>query len=205
MTPIISSRNSIHSKSTENNTDNIIWKHGFQNHLNCMFLSLTEQDTWTKFAGKFWTSVKHTSHFLFPFVLNHLIKHSSCTNLWSPLQLHSILKIFLSSNTSRHILHTASSSVISSLVLTSTGTGVIWSDFPRNFVFVWKVQIRLKNLQKIKENNSMLITSEQVKNSPSVWYTCKLMSFCLFNIRLFQTLLAGLDNFYWRHACNIMP
>ena len=147
-TPIISSRNSILSKSTENNTDNLIWKHGFQNHLNCMFLSLTERDTWTKFAGKFWTSVKHTSHFLFPFVLNHLIKHSSCTNLWSPLQLHSILKIFLSSNTSRHILHTAASSVISSLVVPSTGTGVIWSDFPRNFVFVWKVQIRLKYLPK---------------------------------------------------------
>jgi len=54
-------------------SDNLILKHGFQNYLNRKFLGCTERHSWTKFAGKFWTSAKHTSHFLFRFVLNHLI------------------------------------------------------------------------------------------------------------------------------------
>lgn len=96
----------------------------------CLFSLWTELVTRSKVTGKFWTSSLHTSHFLSPFVLNHLTKHSSCTNLRSPLQLHSILKVFLSSHTSKHILHTASSSGISSSAVTSTCTGVIWSDWP---------------------------------------------------------------------------
>lgn len=96
----------------------------------CLFCCWIELVTRSKVTGKFWTSCLHTSHFLSLFVLNHLIKHSSCTSLRSPLQLHSILKVFLSSHTSKHILHTASSSGISSSEVTSTGTGVIWSNWP---------------------------------------------------------------------------
>lgn len=96
----------------------------------CLLALWTELCTRSKVTGKFWTSCPHTSHVLFPFVLNHLIAHSSCTSLRAPLQLHSILSVFCSSHSSRHILHTASSSGISSSSA-STGTGVIWSDLPK--------------------------------------------------------------------------
>lgn len=77
-------------------------------------------------TGKFWTSCLQTSQVLVPFVLNHLMAHASWTSLRSPLQLHSIFRVLPSSHTSRQILHTASSSGISSSV-SSGGTGEIWS------------------------------------------------------------------------------
>lgn len=99
----------------------------------CLLLLWAELVTRSKVTGKFLTSCRHTSQFLFPFVLNHLTAHSSCTSWRAPLQLHSILSVFPSSHTSRQILHTASSSGISSSS-TSTGTEDIWSVFPRTEV-----------------------------------------------------------------------
>ena len=61
-----------------------------------------------------------------PFVLNHLMAQASWTSLRSPLQLHSIFRVLPSSHTSRQILHTASSSGISSSV-SSVGTGEVSS------------------------------------------------------------------------------
>ncbi|KAF3502978.1 hypothetical protein F2Q69_00044346 [Brassica cretica] len=51
---------------------------------------------------------------------------ASCTSLRSPLQMHSIFRVLPSSDTSRQILHTASSSGISSSV-SSVGTGEVSS------------------------------------------------------------------------------
>lgn len=82
--------------------------------------------TRSKITGKFRTSCLQTSQIRVPFVLNHLMAQCSWTSLRSPLQLHSIFSVLPSSHTSRHILHTASSSGISSSV-SSAGTGVIWS------------------------------------------------------------------------------
>lgn len=82
--------------------------------------------TRSSITGKFRTSCLQTSQIRVPFVLNHLMAQCSWTSLRSPLQLHSIFKVLPSSHTSRQILHTASSSGISSSV-SSAGTGVIWS------------------------------------------------------------------------------
>ena len=82
--------------------------------------------TRSNITGKFLTSCLHTSQVLVPFVLNHLMAHASWTSLRSPLQLHSIFRVLPSSHSSRQILHTASSSGISSSV-SSVGTGEIWS------------------------------------------------------------------------------
>lgn len=66
-------------------------------------------------TGKFCTSCLHTSHVLFPFMLNHFIAHSLWAKASSPLQLHSILKVSPPSlSSTRQILQTASSSGISS-------------------------------------------------------------------------------------------
>lgn len=71
--------------------------------------------TCTNVTGKSATLLPHTSHFVFPFMLNHLIAHSLCRSLRSPLQLHCILsQLPPSFRGTRHILHTASSSRISS-------------------------------------------------------------------------------------------
>ena len=100
----------------------------------CLLSLWTEVGTRSKVTGKFWTTCPHTSQVLFPLVLNHLTAHSSCTSLRAPLQLHSILSVFPSSHTSRQILHTASSSGISSS-LPSVGVEVIWSDVPENWIY----------------------------------------------------------------------
>jgi len=66
-------------------------------------------------TGRFRTSSLHTSQVLLPFILNHLIAHSWWARASSPLQLHSNLKVSPPSHRStRQILHTASSSAISS-------------------------------------------------------------------------------------------
>ena len=66
-------------------------------------------------TGRFWTSCLHTSHVLFPLMVNHLIVHSLCARANSPLHIHSILKASESSpNSTKQILHTASSSGTSS-------------------------------------------------------------------------------------------
>lgn len=95
----------------------------------CLLSLWAEVGTRSKVTGKFWTSCPQTSQVLFPFVVNHLIAQSSCKSLRAPLQLHSILSVFPSSQTSKQILQTASSSGISSSSF-CIGTGVIWSDFP---------------------------------------------------------------------------
>lgn len=101
--------------------------------------------TRSKITGKFRTSCLQTSQIRVPFVLNHLMAQCSWTSLRSPLQLHSIFSVLPSSHTSRQILHTASSSGISSSV-SSAGTGVIWSanentrkkeHWSLNFPFHW--------------------------------------------------------------------
>lgn len=66
-------------------------------------------------TGRFWTSSLHTSHVLLPLILNHLIAHSWWAKASSPLQQHSIFNVSPPSHSSiRQILHTASSSAISS-------------------------------------------------------------------------------------------
>lgn len=82
--------------------------------------------TRSRITGKFLTSCRQTSQIRVPFVLNHLMAQCSWTSLRSPLQLHSIFNVLPSSQTSRQILHTASSSGISSSV-SSAVTGVISS------------------------------------------------------------------------------
>lgn len=82
--------------------------------------------TRSRITGKFLTSCLQTSQIRVPFVLNHLMAQCSWTSLRSPLQLHSIFSVLPSSQTSRQILHTASSSGISSSV-SSAETGVISS------------------------------------------------------------------------------
>lgn len=103
-----------------------------------------ELDIRSKVTGKFWTSFPHTSQFLLPFVENHLIAHSSCTSLRAPLQLHSILSVFPSSHISRQILHTASSSAISSSLF-SIGAGTIWSASQRSLSY-WEIH-RAKSIK----------------------------------------------------------
>lgn len=95
----------------------------------CLLSLWAEEGTRSNVTGKFWTSCPQTSQFLFPFVVNHLIAQFSCRSLRAPLQLHSILSVFSSSQASKQILQIASSSGISSSSF-CIGTGVIWSEFP---------------------------------------------------------------------------
>lgn len=92
-----------------------------------LFLCASEENL-SKVTGKFRTSCPHTSQFLFFLMLNHLIAQSSCINWRAPLQLHSILRVFPSSQASKQILQIASSSGISSSLSQLGEPGVIWSE-----------------------------------------------------------------------------